>query len=87
MSSSVLIRYSRLWLALVLVACLGLVALALPTPSQAQDMRCGHEFDYYSDDTYSYQVGMRYWDCPPWCTYSAWGTTSGYVIIWDLGCG
>jgi hypothetical protein len=86
MLAAALIRSSRVALALVLVACLGLVWLALPAPSQAQEMRCGHEFDYYDDDTYSHQIGMRYWDCPPYCTYSAWGSTSGYVIIWDLGC-
>jgi|HubBroStandDraft_3_1064219.scaffolds.fasta_scaffold37398_2 hypothetical protein len=86
MSAAVLTRSPRFWLALVLVGCLGLVSLALPVPSQAQTGRCGHEFDYYDDATYTNQIGMRYWGCPPFCTYAAWGSTSSYVIIWDLGC-
>lgn len=86
MISSALSGHRRVLIALALAACLGLVCLALPAPSQAQLGRCGNEFDYYSDDTYTDQVGMRYWDCPPWCTYSAWGRTSPYVIVYDLGC-
>jgi hypothetical protein len=73
----------RLALVPAVIVCFTLALLALPAKSRGQT-RCGNEFDYYSDDTYSCQVGMRYWGCN--CEYASWGRTSGYVIIQDLGC-
>ena len=72
----------RLALLPAIVVCFTLALLALPSRSRAD--RCGNEFDYYSDATYSCQVGMRTWGCN--CEYSSWGSTSPYRIIVSLGC-
>ena len=52
--------------------------------AQAQETRSGHEFDYYSDDTYSCLVGV-YIYCSNG-SLSSWGRTSPYSIVSDSGC-
>lgn len=60
-------------------------ALTAPTVSLvAQETRSGHEFDYYSDDTFTTLVGVQIW-----CnngSHFGWGRITPYVIISDSGC-
>src|SRR5262249_16046314 len=59
--------------------------LTSPTVSlSAQQTRSGHEFDYYSDDTYITLVGVQIW-CNDG-SHFGWGQTSPYSIISDSGC-
>lgn len=66
-----------------------LLAVSAATPmavnrAQAQETKSGHEFDYYSDDTYSCLVGVFIY-CNSGETIS-WGRTSPYSIVSDSGC-
>lgn len=56
------------------------LALALPRPvfACAEWQRCGSEFYYYSDATYTILVGYQGWECNP-CTYSSWGEVTNYI--------
>jgi hypothetical protein len=66
----------------MLITSFGLTA---PTLSlSAQETRSGHEFDYYSDDTFSCLIGVQIW-CNDG-SHSGWGQTSPYAIISDSGC-
>jgi hypothetical protein len=71
----------------ILLSIMVLTSFALTAPTiklAAQETRSGHEFDYYSDDTYSCLVGVQIW-----CNDGShiwWGTTSPYSIISDAGC-
>lgn len=71
----------------VFLAALFAVSAAAPMAvnrAQAQETRSGHEFDYYSDDTYSCLVGV-YIYCSNG-SLSSWGRTSPYSIVYDSGC-
>lgn len=50
---------------------------------QAQEGKLGNEFDYYSDDTYSCQVGIAIY-CNGY-TYRS-GQETPYVIVSPAGC-
>lgn len=62
---------------------LNLAAFSPANRALAQDGKLGNEFDYYSDDTYSCQVGVAIY-CPNY-TYRS-GQTTPYVIISPAGC-
>jgi hypothetical protein len=72
----------RLLLALALVVTLAATFLAAPPPSQAD--RCGNEFYYYDDDTYTNLVGYEVYECN--CAHSSWGVRTAYRVIEPLGC-
>lgn len=74
----------RLLLALALSFPLAATFLAAPPSAQAVFSRCGNEFYYYSDSTYTNLVGYEVWDCN--CTYSSWGSRTVYRVIEPLGC-
>jgi hypothetical protein len=81
--SATIRTHRRSLLALVLALCLAATFLALHPVSQAQaQYRCGNEFFYYSDDTYTYVVGYQVWDCN--CYYSSWGVLTDYRQIQPL---
>lgn len=81
--SAIVRAHRRPLLALVLALCLAVTFLALHPVSQAQaQTRCGNEFYYYSDATYTCQVGYEVWDCD--CYYSSWGYRTVYRIIVPL---
>lgn len=71
----------------ILLSIMVLTSFALAAPTiklAAQETRSGHEFDYYSDDTFTTLVGVQVW-----CnngSHSGWGRPSAYVIISDAGC-
>lgn len=70
---------------LALMGVLALVLLlAVPgaQPVQAQT-RSGHDFTYYSDNTYTTVVGYRFW-CIGY--NGGWGTTTPYAVIGDYPC-
>jgi hypothetical protein len=78
--------HRRIILAALLIVGLAAVFAATP-PSQAQSMRCGTEFIYYSDSTYSCQVGLRGWlplDCG--CASYGWGSVTPYFDVDDAVC-
>jgi hypothetical protein len=61
-----------------------LVSFGLTAPTlslEAQDTRSGHEFDYYSDATYSCLVGIAVW-CNDGSNYR-YGQVTPYVIVSD----
>jgi hypothetical protein len=69
-------------LSVMFLTSFGLIA---PTLSlSAQQTRSGHEFDYYSDDTFSCLVGVQVW-CNDGSNYG-WGQVTPYSIISDSGC-
>jgi len=72
-------------LTLLVVSFALLASLTAPAPSHAGGMtRTGHEFYYYSDDTYTTLVGFEVW-----CSngsHSGWGYHTGYVEILDAEC-
>lgn len=71
----------------IFLAALFAVSAAAPMAvnrAQAQDTKSGHEFDYYSDDTYSCLVGVRIY-CNSGETMG-WGQTSPYSLVYDSGC-
>jgi hypothetical protein len=72
----------RLLLALALVLTLAATFLAAPGPIRAD--RCGNEFYYYSDATYTDLVGYEVYDCN--CFHSSWGVRTVYRVIEPLGC-
>jgi hypothetical protein len=51
--------------------------------SEAQT-RCGNEFYYYSDDTYTEVVGYEVWDCD--CSHGFGGERTSYREIVPLDC-
>jgi hypothetical protein len=71
----------RLLLVLALSLALAATFLLLPSRSEAQ-FRCGNEFFYYSDATYTEIVGYQVWDCN--CYYSSWGELTDYREIVPL---
>jgi hypothetical protein len=84
---SVVPRGRKAVAALVLVFVVtAMVAVLTPTPAEAQT-RCGLEFWYYSDATYTELVGIRGWW--PWAcgcgTYGA-GEITPYREIFDNYC-
>lgn len=62
----------------------GFISFTSTERLQAQDTRSGNEFDYYSDDTYSEQVGVWIW-CSDGTNYRS-GQTTPYYIISPAGC-
>ncbi|HTQ80731.1 MAG TPA: DUF6289 family protein [Thermoanaerobaculia bacterium] len=68
----------------LMVALAFALLLALPgnAPASAQT-RSGHDFTYYSDNTYTTVVGYRYW-CIGY--NGGWGTTTPYAVIGDFPC-
>jgi hypothetical protein len=76
---------SRPVLTLALVGALALVLLlAVPGARPASaDTRTGHDFTYYSDNTYTTVVGYQYW-CVGY--NGGWGTHTPYVVIDDFPC-
>lgn len=71
---------------LMLAALTAVLTLAAPTPASAD--RCGTEFYYYSDSTYSEVVGIRGWlpyDC--FCQSYFWGEITPYKEVRDSWCG
>lgn len=78
--------HRRLVLTVLLMVALVAVFAATP-PSAAQSTRCGTEFDYYSDNTYSDIVGVRGW--LPWdcgCASYSWGEVTPYRDVTDAWC-
>ena len=61
-----------------------LFVLSVAAPSLAQETRSGHEFDYYSDDTYTCLVGV-YIYCSDG-SLTSWGSRTPYSIVSDSGC-
>ena len=82
MKSLTLRRLRSIILAMLLAA--SVAAPTMLTRAQAQETRSGHEFDYYSDDTYSCLVGVFIY-CSDG-SLSSWGRTSPYSIVSDSGC-
>jgi hypothetical protein len=76
------LRYLRYGV-LVTMLVLKLAAFSPANRLLAQDGKLGNEFDYYSDDTYTCQVGVAIY-CPNY-TYRS-GQTTPYVIISPAGC-
>jgi len=71
----------------LLIAALFLFSFATvsaPTNAGAQITRSGHEFDYYSDSTYTTLVGVAIF-CNSGQTFR-WGDVTPYSIISDSGC-
>lgn len=71
---------------LMLAALTAVLTLAAPTPASAD--RCGTEFIYYSDSTYTEVVGVRGWlpyNCN--CQSYGWGSLSVYREVTDSWCG
>jgi len=77
-----MLTHRRLLLALALVVTLAVTFLAAPPPIQAD--RCGNEFYYYDDDTYTNLVGYEVYECN--CAHSSWGVHTVYRVIEPLGC-
>ena len=75
-------RLRSLFLAMLFV--LSVAAPLSMNRAQAQETRSGHEFDYYSDDTYTCLVGVFIY-CNDG-SLSSWGRTSPYSIVSDSGC-
>lgn len=74
------VRYLRV---AFVVAVFALNAFSPVNLLRAQEGKLGNEFDYYSDDTYSCQVGIAIY-CPNY-TYRS-GQQTPYVIISPAGC-
>jgi hypothetical protein len=71
----------------LLIATLFLFSFATvsaPTNAGAQITRSGHEFDYYSDSTFTTLVGVAIF-CNSGQTFR-WGDATPYSIISDSGC-
>lgn len=76
----------------VVAVVLALMALAtvlvLAFPKTASADRCGTEFIYYSDASFSEVVGVRGWlpySCN--CQFYSWGSLSTYSEVQDSWCG
>jgi hypothetical protein len=72
------------WMTGVALALLLAVFMGAPAAAPlAAQTRTGHDFTYYSDDTYTTVVGYQFW-----CIGSngGWGVTTPYVIIGDYPC-
>jgi hypothetical protein len=59
-------------------------SVSAPKNAGAQITRSGHEFDYYSDSTYTTLVGVAIF-CNSGQTFR-WGDVTPYSIISDSGC-
>jgi hypothetical protein len=71
----------------IIVSGLFLLSFTLSAPTRslhAQDQRSGNEFDYYSDDTFTCQVGVWVW-CSDGTNYRS-GEVTPYAIISPSGC-
>jgi hypothetical protein len=66
---------------LLFLAVLGFAASAQALPN------IGQELEWYSDNTYSVQVGYYYYDCG--CCPTHWGHSTDYMVIATspYGCG
>ena len=73
-------------LVLVFLVAAGVAALT-PAPAEAST-RCGTEFQYYSDATYTELVGMRGWLPYPSCGCQSYGfgEITIYKIVLDSYC-
>jgi hypothetical protein len=85
---STLVRSHRLPLALftlLVLAVTVLATLSVPAATQADDRtRTGHEYYYYSDNTFTTLVGFEVW-----CSngsHSGWGCHTSFVEIEDSAC-
>lgn len=82
-----LAAHRRVVLAALLVCTLIAVFAAGSPQASAQQTRCGTEFYYYSDSSYSCMVGLRGW--LPWdcgCASYGWGSITPYREIYDSVC-
>jgi hypothetical protein len=79
-------RWAAGTLVLVFLMVAGIAALT-PAPAEAQT-RCGTEFQYYSDATYTELVGIRGWlpyeSCG--CQSYGFGDFTAYKIVLDSYC-
>jgi len=78
--------HRRLVLA-ALLACTLIAVFASGSPQAAAQTRCGTEFYYYSDSSYSCMVGLRGWlpeNCG--CASYGWGSVTPYREIYDSVC-
>lgn len=78
--------HRRLVLTVLLMFAL-IAVFAAAQPSDAQTTRCGTEFDYYSDGTYSCVAGVRGWlplDCG--CASYGWGSVTPYRDVTNAWC-
>ena len=69
----------------IVVVMLLVAVLAASQPASAD--RCGTEIYYYSDASYSEEIGMRGWlpyECGCW-SYG-WGSISPYRLYYDAVC-
>lgn len=77
-------RSIRTLLAVVVFTLVLAAAIALSPARKACALPCHEvEHDYYSDDTYTTQVGVRYVTCSGVYTY---GTVTIYVVSYDGDC-
>ena len=75
----------RVLCSLVLLLVLAATAVILmPARAEAEHTRCGYYFYYYSDDTYTELVGVRFYECD--CRLSSWGTITPYRQLEWQGC-
>jgi hypothetical protein len=77
------LRYLR-FVVVVTLLILNIAAFSPANRLLAQDGKLGNEFDYYSDDTYTCQVGIAIY-CNSGYTYRS-GQTTPYVIVSPAGC-
>jgi hypothetical protein len=70
--------------ALLVLSLIGVFAASAPSEAQT---RCGTEFYYYSDGTFTDVVGVRGW--LPWdcgCASYSWGSITLYREVYDSVC-
>lgn len=73
---------------LVLLAALLLLTFSLTVlapPSADALPSCGTYYKYYSDSTYTYQVGQKYYNCSG-VLVSSWGTVTSYRRVLRYCC-
>lgn len=82
-------RSARITLTALLALLVVLAAAFFAAPELGADpkTRCGTQYDYYSDFTYSELVGVRgYTDEACGCQLYGWGSMTLYRIFSEVGC-
>lgn len=86
------LRFSRpvlvtLTALLALTVVFVVVVFAAPELEADPRTKCGTQYDYYSDSSYSTLVGVRgYTDEACGCQLYGWGSISLYRIFSEVGC-
>jgi hypothetical protein len=74
----------RRWMVRLSFALLLALVVGVPAPrSLGAETRTGHDFTYYSDNTYTTIVGYQFW-CIGY--NGGWGDVTPYVVIGDYPC-